>query len=89
MSRTDPDYPRVVPRPDWLKARVALLEQEKALTQARDRLNAARRELPMVRIEADYVFEGPGGRMRLIDLFAGRTQLTTSTSPEATRPPNA
>ena len=28
-----------------------------------------------VRIEKDYVFEGPAGKARLPDLFAGRRQL--------------
>ena len=29
----------------------------------------------MVRIEKDYVFEGPEGQVRLRDMFAGRRQL--------------
>jgi predicted dithiol-disulfide oxidoreductase (DUF899 family) len=69
------EYPRIASRADWLKARLALLEQEKEITKARDRVNAARRELPMVRVDQDYVFEGPGGRVRLLDLFEGRLQL--------------
>ncbi len=48
---------------------------EKALTRQRDALNAERRRLPMVAIEKDYVFEGPGGPARLLDLFEGRRQL--------------
>ena len=69
------DYPLVVTREEWLTARRALLEQEKALTRARDALSAARRELPMVRIETRYVFEGPDGPTTLLDLFDGRRQL--------------
>jgi len=65
----------VVSRDEWLVARQALLTREKALTRARDELARARRALPWVRIEKAYVFEGPGGRETLADLFAGRSQL--------------
>jgi predicted dithiol-disulfide oxidoreductase (DUF899 family) len=51
------------------------LAREKEATRARDALSAARRRLPMVRIDKDYVFVGPGGAARLIDLFDGRRQL--------------
>lgn len=74
-SPTDIDYPRVVSRAEWLKERVALLAREKEMTHARDRLNTARRNLPMVRVDQDYVFATPGGNVRLLDLFAGRPQL--------------
>ena len=53
--------PRVVSREEWLTARKELLAEEKAMTRARDELNAQRRMLPMVRIEKDYVFHGPEG----------------------------
>ncbi|HEY5550623.1 MAG TPA: DUF899 family protein, partial [Opitutaceae bacterium] len=69
------EYPPIVSRDEWLAARMRLLETEKEFTKARDRLNTRRRELPMVQMEKDYVFEGPGGNARLIDLFAGRQQL--------------
>jgi predicted dithiol-disulfide oxidoreductase (DUF899 family) len=75
MKNHDITYPRAVSRAEWLKARLELLAQEKELTHARDRLNAARRELPMVRIEQDYVFDSPTGQVRLVDLFDGRHQL--------------
>jgi predicted dithiol-disulfide oxidoreductase (DUF899 family) len=68
-------YPPVVSRAEWLKARRRLLADEKELTKARDRVNTQRRELPMVRIDKDYVFEGPSGKMRFLDLFRGRPQL--------------
>jgi predicted dithiol-disulfide oxidoreductase (DUF899 family) len=67
--------PRVTTRDEWLVAREQLLAREKESTQARDVLNTARRELPMVEVERDYVFEGPDGAARLADLFAGRHQL--------------
>lgn len=69
------NYPPVVSREEWLVARKALLIKEKEATRARDRLNAERRRLPMVRIEKDYFFEGPNGRVSLLDLFGGRRQL--------------
>lgn len=62
-------------REDWLAARRALLAREKALTRLRDEVAAARRALPRVRIEADYVFDGEAGPRRLADLFEGRPQL--------------
>ena len=67
--------PDVVSREEWLAARKALLTREKELTRARDALNAERRRLPMVRVEKDYVFEGPDGAASLLDLFEGRRQL--------------
>ena len=67
--------PQVVSPAEWRAARVALLEEEKAMTRARDALNVKRRELPMVEIDKDYVFEGPDGEASLLDLFEGRVQL--------------
>jgi predicted dithiol-disulfide oxidoreductase (DUF899 family) len=67
--------PKVVSSAEWQSAHEQLLVKEKAATRARDALAAERRRLPMVRIEKDYVFEGPGGKARLLDLFEGRGQL--------------
>src|ERR1043165_2092497 len=67
--------PRISTREEWRAARLALLDQEKDLTRRRDALNIERRNLPMVAIEKDYVFDGPGGQVHLIDLFEGRRQL--------------
>ena len=69
------DLPEVVSYEEWLTARKELLVKEKELTRARDRLNADRRRLPMVRVGKPYVFEGPDGEVGLPDLFEGRTQL--------------
>lgn len=69
------NLPEVVSRHDWLVARKELLGAEKAMTRALDELNIRRRQLPMVEIEKDYVFEGPDGRSVLLDLFSGRRQL--------------
>jgi predicted dithiol-disulfide oxidoreductase (DUF899 family) len=65
----------VVSREEWLIARKALLIKEKELTRLRDQLSAQRRELPWVRIDKRYVFQGPDGRETLDDLFDGRSQL--------------
>lgn len=65
----------IVQQEAWLAARLALLEQEKALTRARDELAAARRRLPWVEIAKDYVFDGLDGPVTLADLFAGKSQL--------------
>ena len=64
----------VVSQEEWLAARKALLARERAMTHALDALRAERRELPWVKIEKDYVFEGPQGECTLGDLFNGRSQ---------------
>lgn len=69
------NLPEVVSREQWLAARKLLLAQEKALTRARDRINADRRRLPMVRVDKPYTFDGPNGTVGLLDLFDGRQQL--------------
>src|SRR5262249_35606860 len=65
----------VVSREEWLKRRIPLLEQEKALTKHRDVVSAERLSLPWVRIEKDYIFDAPDGKLSLSDLFRGRSQL--------------
>src|SRR4051794_19278096 len=67
--------PDVVSREEWLAARKELLAREKELTRARDALNAARRRIPMVRVEQPYAFHGSEGEASLLDLFHGRSQL--------------
>ncbi|RKT53758.1 DUF899 domain-containing protein [Saccharothrix australiensis] len=69
------NLPEVVTREEWLAARKELLVKEKELTRARDRVNADRRRLPMVRVDKPYTFEGPDGAVSLLDLFEGRQQL--------------
>jgi predicted dithiol-disulfide oxidoreductase (DUF899 family) len=65
----------IVSREEWLGARKALLAKERAMTHALDELRAERRQLPWVRIEKPYVFDGPDGKCSLGDLFHGRSQL--------------
>lgn len=66
---------RVVSREVWLKERIALLEQEKALTRKRDEMSRMVRDLPWVRIDKAYTFDSPTGRKTLADLFGSRSQL--------------
>lgn len=60
---------------EWLAQREALLEAEKAALREIDRVSRLRRELPWVRVEADYRFETEAGQKSLGDLFDGRSQL--------------
>jgi len=66
---------KVVSREEWLKARKAHLAREKEFTRRRDELSRERRELPWVKVEKNYVFDGPKGKESLADLFDGRSQL--------------
>jgi len=72
---TNIEYPSVVSRDEWLTARKELLAKEKQLTRQRDALNAERRQLPWVKVDKIYVFEGPNGKETLADLFESRGQL--------------
>lgn len=75
MPNTVMGNPKVVTREEWLSARRALLAKEKQLTREYDGLCAARREMPWVRVDKNYVFDGAAGRQTLSDLFDGRSQL--------------
>jgi predicted dithiol-disulfide oxidoreductase (DUF899 family) len=65
----------IVSRADWLVARKDLLKREKELTRLRDQLSAERRALPWVKIDKQYIFDAPDGKVTLADLFEGRSQL--------------
>src|SRR2546421_9938757 len=69
------DRPPVVSREEWLAARRQLREKERAGAAAQGALNAERRQLPMVELDKEYVFDGPTGKVTLLDLFEGRRQL--------------
>lgn len=66
---------KIVSRAEWLAARKAHLSKEKEFTRIRDALSRERRELPWVKVEKAYGFEGPRGPCTLADLFDGRSQL--------------
>ncbi len=65
----------IVSRQEWIAARKAHLVHEKELTRARERLSEERRALPWVKVDKNYVFDGPAGPVTLADLFQGRSQL--------------
>lgn len=74
-TKTETNHPRVVSETEWLVARKDLLTREKEFTRLRDELTRHRRDLPWVKVEKEYVFDGPKGRETLSDLFDGRSQL--------------
>jgi predicted dithiol-disulfide oxidoreductase (DUF899 family) len=65
----------VVSHEEWLKARTAFLAKEKEFTQLREELARERRQLPWERLDKEYVFEAPEGRVTLADLFGKHDQL--------------
>ncbi len=66
---------KVVSQKEWIAARKKLLVKEKKFSKLRDEMNRERRKLPWVKIEKEYVFEGPTGKVTLADLFCGKSQL--------------
>src|SRR6187399_551070 len=66
---------KIVSQKEWIAARKELLKKEKECTRLSDQLSAERRKLPWVKIEKNYVFDAPRGKVALADLFAGRNQL--------------
>ena len=66
---------KVVSKKEWLKERLDLLKKEKAHSRARDEVTQARQALPWVKVEKDYEFEGPEGKVSLAELFDGKSQL--------------
>ncbi len=75
MTTATISHPPIASRDEWLASRRELLVAEKELTRHKDRVNAERRRLPMVKIEKDYEFDSPEGKVSLVDLFDGRRQL--------------
>jgi predicted dithiol-disulfide oxidoreductase (DUF899 family) len=68
-------HPPIVSHEAWVAARRAHLVHEKEMTKKLDALRAERRRLPMEKVEQRYTFEGPTGKLSLMDLFEGRRQL--------------
>ena len=75
MTQSQIEHPKVVSRAEWIAARKQLLKEEKEVTRLRDLLSQQRRELPWVKVDKNYVFDAPGGKKTLADLFEGRSQL--------------
>src|SRR5215217_5920868 len=74
-TEATPARPPVVSQIEWDAGLTALLERERNVAAAMHELAAARKRMPMVRVERDYAFEGPDGRRSLPELFDGRSQL--------------
>jgi len=66
---------KVVSEKQWIAARKALLAAEKEFTRQRDAISAKRRELPWVKVEENYVFDGPNGKVPLAEMFRDKSQL--------------
>jgi len=67
--------PTILSQQEWEAARQQLLAKEKAFTRSRDALAAERRRMPWMAVEKKYEFDGPKGKVSLLDLFEGRRQL--------------
>jgi predicted dithiol-disulfide oxidoreductase (DUF899 family) len=74
-SKSGLQHRSVVSQAEWLAARKQLLKKEKELTKLRDALSQERRELPWVKVDKEYVFDAPGGKKTLAELFESRSQL--------------
>src|ERR1700693_815456 len=72
---SDVERPSVVSQTERFEARKAHLAREKRFTRQRDALSAELRKLPMVRVDKEYTFDGPAGRVNLRDLFGKHRQL--------------
>jgi predicted dithiol-disulfide oxidoreductase (DUF899 family) len=67
--------PRVAPAAEWVAASKELQAAEEEAVRTLQQIASRRREMPAIKIEKDYVFEGLDGQAGLLDLFEGRTQL--------------
>ena len=74
-ARSAMKTPSIVSQQEWEAARQQLLVKEKALTRSRDALAAERRRMPWLAVDKKYEFDGPQGKVSLLDLFDGRPQL--------------
>ena len=61
--------PPVVPAQEWEAEQQKMLVKEKAFTRSRDALAAERRRMPWMAVEKKYEFEGPKGKVSLVDIF--------------------
>jgi predicted dithiol-disulfide oxidoreductase (DUF899 family) len=65
----------VVSEAEWISARKQHLAREKDLLRQQDDLRRQRRELPWMKVDKLYTFEGPNGMQTLADLFGDCSQL--------------
>jgi hypothetical protein len=71
---------RVVSREEWTRARKELLKKEKELTRLNDELSRQRRELPWVKVDKAYIFEGTEGKLWFSDLFMAKVSSSSTIS---------
>src|SRR5437762_13071632 len=74
-TRKEMKTPPIVSQQEWEAARQQMLVKEKAFTHSRDALAAERRRMPWTPVEKKYEFEGPNGKVSLLDLFERRRPL--------------
>jgi predicted dithiol-disulfide oxidoreductase (DUF899 family) len=74
-STLETTTPNVVSHEEWIAARREFLAKEKEFTRLRDELSAQRRALPWEKVDKSYEFDSPTGKVKLVDLFQGRSQL--------------
>ena len=75
MQESNAARPKIVSTEAWVEARKEFLKKEKEFTRLRDELSRQRLELPWEKVEKEYVFEGPHGKITLAEVFDGRSQL--------------
>lgn len=66
---------KVVSKEEWLVVRKEHLAKEKEFTRLHDQLSQERSKLPWVKVDKEYIFNGPNGKETLFELFDGRSQL--------------
>ncbi|MCI0446565.1 thioredoxin family protein [bacterium] len=75
MTTKNTENHKVVSRDEWIRARKELLAKEKNLTHERDSLSEERRNLPWEKVEKNYTFDTPNGKVTLSELFEDKNQL--------------
>jgi predicted dithiol-disulfide oxidoreductase (DUF899 family) len=75
MTPKNMENHKVVSRDEWIRSRKELLAKEKKLTHECDALSEERRNLPWVKVDKDYVFDSPNGKVTLKELFGDKNQL--------------
>ena len=75
MQKSKTIHAKVVSEKEWLAARKELLAAEKEFDRQRDALSAKRRDMPWVKVEKNYIFDEPSGKVSLSDLFRDKSQL--------------
>ena len=75
IMRNEPASPKIADRRTFQAELDALRLREKAHTREGDAIAAARRQLPMVEVDAATPLIGEHGRVTLLDVFEGRRML--------------